>query len=80
MLQFSNFITGLGRNKGENIRTDVPTAKGVKAPICLDRGDLRIMIIEIVVLGSNELLWDSISKQNGKRPVLIDVGFVLVKG
>lgn len=80
VLQFPKAITGLGRDEREHVGTNVPTAEGIEIPVGLDSGDLGIVIVEVIIRCSDELLWDGISKKNGECPVLIGVVFVLVEG
>ena len=41
---------------GENVRANIPTAESVQVPIGLDGGDLRVVVVVVVVSGADEVL------------------------
>lgn len=63
-----------------HVGADVPAAEGVEAPVGADRGDLRVVVVEVGVGGADVLLGHGVAEQDADDAVLLGVGRVLVEG
>ena len=76
----AELVASLGSNRREDVGTNIPAAKGREVPVGLDGGELRVVVVEVVVVLANVLAGESISEKNGQDVVLDAVGLVLVEG
>ena len=73
-------VTSLVGNELENVGTNIPATEGVQAPVGLDGGDLRVVVVEHGVVRTDEVVWDCVTDEDGEDTVTNGVGVVLVKG
>jgi hypothetical protein len=64
----------------EDIRADIPSTKRIEIPVGLNCGDLRVMVVEVVVSSSDKLVWDGVTDEDSEDFVLDGVCLVLIKG
>jgi hypothetical protein len=55
-------------------------AAGQDVPVGFDGGDLRVVVVVVVIAGSLEVLRDSVTEENAEDLVLDGVGLVLIEG
>ena len=79
VLQSPDAIARLGCDERVHVRANVPAAEGVEIPIGFDGGDLRVVVVEVGVGRSDQLLRDRVAQQDREYPVLLRVFFVLVE-
>lgn len=79
-LPLAQRVARLLGNPVVDIGTDIPSAKSREIPVGRDGGDLRVVVVEVVVGGANQLLGEGIAQQDAKDLVVLGVGLVLVKG
>jgi hypothetical protein len=75
----SDLVTSLLADEVIHIGTNVPASKSGKIPICGDRGDLRVVGVDVGVVGSDEALGNSVSEKDTVNVVGIRVGVVLIE-
>lgn len=73
-------VTSLVGDELENVGTDIPATEGVQAPVGLDGGDLRVMVVELWVVGADKVGWNGVTEEDREDAVTNSVGVVLVKG
>lgn len=66
-------VADLVSNEAENIGTAVPATQGRKAPVRLNGGQGRVVSVDGLILGSNEVLRDSTTEQNAEDAVAVVV-------
>ena len=72
-------VTSLVRHEGEDVGTNVPTAKSVQVPVSLNSTDLRVVVVELRISGADELLGKSITEKETEDTVLEGVCVGLVE-
>ena len=55
----SNLVVGLFSHEGEDVGAYITSSESRQIPVSFDGGDLRIVVVEVAVGGSNEMLGDS---------------------
>jgi len=79
VLERSYLVVGVFGNKGEDVGAYVVSSESRQVPVGFDGGYLRVVIVEGVVGGSDEMLRDSVTEEKGADSVLFFVSFVLIE-
>ncbi|KAI6754673.1 hypothetical protein HG530_012425 [Fusarium avenaceum] len=58
----SSLVTGLLGHEFEDVGSNVPATKRVETPVGLYGGELRVVVVETVIRGSDEMLGDCIAE------------------
>ena len=64
---------------GEDVGAHIPATKGVEAPVSLDRGDLRVVVVEVVVEGANKVIWYGVTDEDAEYVVSDGVCLILIE-
>jgi len=70
---------GVFGNKGEDVGAYVVSSESRQVPVGFDGGYLRVVSVEGVVGGSDEMFRDSVTEEKGADSVLFFVSFVLIE-
>lgn len=71
------FVASLLSDELEHVGTDVPSTESVESPVGLDSGDVRVVVVEMVISGAVEILWNGTTEQNAEDAVADVVGIWL---
>jgi hypothetical protein len=72
-------ISSLVSDEGEDVGTDIPATKSVQVPVGLNSADFRVVIVELRISGTDELLGNSITEDDAEDTVLEGVSVRFVK-
>lgn len=61
----ADLITRFARNKIPDISADVPATQVVEAPVSLHRGEVRVVVVEVVVDGALKQFGDGGPQHDG---------------
>jgi hypothetical protein len=76
----ANVIPGLLSDKVEDVGADVEAAQGVKVPVCFDGAELGVVVVPVLVGGSDEFLGNGIAEHYAEDAVALGVGLAFVEG
>ena len=76
----ANVVAGLLSDEIEDVGADVETTQSVQVPVCFDGADLGVVVVPVLVGGSDELVRDGIAEHQAENAVALGVGFALVEG
>lgn len=62
------------------VGADVPPSQGVQVPVRLDRRNLAVVALEVVVGCADQAGWDDITEQDRQDAILFGIGAVLIEG
>jgi hypothetical protein len=72
-------VSSLVSDEGEDVGTNIPTTQSVQVPVGLNSADLRIVVVELGISGTDELLGNSVTENDAEDTVLESVGVRLVE-
>lgn len=67
-------VAGVLGDELEDVGADVPAAEGVEVPVGLDRSNIRVVVVELVVGCALEFFWDGAAEKNAEDAVADVVG------
>lgn len=75
----SNLVVGLFSHEGEDVSAYITSSESRQIPVGFDGGYLRIVVVEVAVGGSNEMLRDNTTEHNVVHSVLYIVNPGLIE-
>ena len=76
----ANVVAGLLSDEIEDVGADVETTQSVQVPVCFDGADLGVVVVPVLVGGSDELVGNGVAEHQTENAVALGVGFALVEG
>jgi hypothetical protein len=73
-------VTSVLGNVCKNVCADVPSAKCIQIPVSFNCGDLGVMVVEVIVSGSDKFVRNGVTNEDSENIVLDRVGLVLIEG
>jgi hypothetical protein len=77
---FPDVVVRVLCHKLEHVGADIVAAESVQAPIGGDGGNFGVVVVEVGVFGSVEVLGDSATEKDAENTILFGEGVVLVEG
>jgi hypothetical protein len=75
----ANVVAGLLADKIEYVGADIEAAQSVEVPVCFDGADFGIVVVPVLVGGSDELLRDGVAEHQAEDAVALGVSLAFVK-
>lgn len=79
-LPLAQLVASLVSNQVVDVGTNIPSTKGRQIPVGRNRGNLRVVVVETLVFGTNKFSGDGITNQYAENLVADGVDFALVPG
>jgi hypothetical protein len=73
MRPLAETVTGFASDVCVHICAYIPSTEGVQAPVSLNRRDLRVVIIVVIIFRSDKVIINGIAKENAKDLVLFRI-------
>ena len=72
-------IASVSGDVGEDVGADIPVTESVEVPVSLDCGDLGVVVVVVVVGGSDKVIWNGVTDEDAEYVVSDGVCLILIE-
>lgn len=72
-------VASVSGDVGEDVGANIPATKRVEVPVSLDCGDLGVVVVEVIVGGSDKVVWNGVTDEDAEYSVLDGLCLIFIE-